>query len=275
MAIVTKYRRNYRAVRSSRGKPRARRMRVSKRPSTQFARQVKKVVSSLAETKEVYVSSGNSLIFYNSGIDSVGDFTQILPAVAQSLGDNGRIGDQIRGRSLNVKGYLRLVINEVNDSTKLPQVAVRMMIVSLKNKSNFGDVTSSATPLNTLLKKGGTTTNFTGVLSDLNAPINRDVYTVHVDKKYYLKQDFLNVSGPSPPSQIISQDISKTIKFFNFNIKCKKMMRFDNNITSGTYPTNFAPFMLLGYSYLDGSAPDTLSTNLGLNYSSTFSFEDM
>lgn len=273
MAVVTKFRRNYRAVRSKRGKRRAPR-KVSVRPSKTLTRTVKKIVSSMQETKQAYTSSGNTLTMFNSGIDSVGDYIQILPSIAQSVADNGRVGDQIRGQNLNVKGFVRLNVNDVADSTRLPQVAVRLMVCSLKNKSNWSDVGSSAVPLTTLLRKGGTTTGFTGVLSDLHAPINRDVFTVHADKKFYLKQDYLNGIGASIPSQYVNQDISKAIKFFNISVKCKKLMKYDASISSGLYPTNFAPFLLLGYCYLDGSSPDTVSTNLGLNYDSTFSYED-
>lgn len=273
MAIVTKFRRNYRAVRSKRGRRRAPR-KIAKRSSSRLTRTIKKVVSSMQETKQAYTSSGNTLTMFNSGIDSVGDYIQILPSIAQSVLDNGRVGDQIRGQNLRVKGFIRLNVNEVADSTKLPQVAVRLMCLSLKNVSNWTNVGATAAPLSSLLKKGGTTTNFSGVLSDLHAPINRDLFTVHKDMKFYLKQDYINGIGASIPSQYLSQDISKTIKFFNFNVKCKKLMKYDAGISSGLYPTNFAPFMVLGYSYLDGSAADTLSTNLGLNYDSTFSYED-
>lgn len=273
MAAVTKFRRNYRAVRSKRGKRRPQR-KMSVKPSPILTRTVKKIVSSLTESKQAYTSSGNTLTMFNSGIDSVGDYIQILPSIAQSVLDNGRVGDQIRGQNLRVKGFVRLNVNEVSDSTKLPQVAVRLMCLSLKNVSNWSSVGATAAPLSSLLKKGGTTTSFSGVLSDLHAPINRDLFTVHKDLKFYLKQDYINSIGASVPSQYLNQDISKTIKFFNFNVKCKKLMKYDAGISSGLYPTNFAPFMVLGYSYLDGSAADVVATNLGLNYDSTFTYED-
>lgn len=274
MAVVTKYSRNYRVVRSKRGKRRSTR-KMSKRPSPNFVKQVRKVISSQTESKQAYSSSGNTLTMFNSGIDSVGDYIQILPSIANSTADNGRIGDQIRAQTLNVKGFIRLNVNDTADSTKLPQVAVRLMVLSMKNKSNWSDVGASAAPLNTLLKKGGTTTNFSGVLSDLHAPINRDVFTCHADKKFYLKQEYINAIGPSVPSQYVTQDISKAIKFFNIPVKCRnRLLKYDTSISSGLYPTNFSPFMVLGYCYLDGSAADTLSTNLGLNYDSTFTYED-
>jgi len=244
-------------------------------PSSRFIKAVQKIISSNQETKQAFHTTGPSLVYYNSGIDSSGDMTQILPAISQGLDANNRIGEQIRAKSLNVKGYIRLNVNDVAESTKLTNVIVRMMVVSLKVRSSFPDAQGSTAQLQSLLKKGGTTTGFSGVLSDIYAPINTDLWTVHHDKKFYLSQSFVNSIGASPPSTTVTHDISKTVKFFNFNVKCKnKVLKYDEDTASNIYPTNYAPMILLGYSYLDGSAPDVLSANVGLCYDSVLNYED-
>lgn len=254
-------------------------LRARSQPSKKFVRSVKQIVKSLTETKQAFHNSGNSLTFFNSGIDSAGDMLQVLPNIAQSVADNGRIGDQIRSQNLNIRGYLKLNINAASgtagDSTTLPNVIARLMVVSIKARSNYTDASAGPGFLATLLKKGGTTVGFTGVLSDINAPINRDVFTVHADRKFYLNQDYVNAIGASVPSQYLAQNIKDTVKFFNINVKCKnKVLKYDEDISGGLLPSNFAPIMLLGYSYLDGSAPDTISTNLGMQYISTLNYED-
>lgn len=239
-----------------------------------FVRKVKAIISSLTEDKQAYTTTSNTLIKFNSGIDSTADIQAIMPAIGKSVDDNGRIGDQIRGKRLTVTGHVKLDINDLADGTKLPNVAVRMMIVSIKNRPSYAEVTSNATPLATLLKKGGTTVGFTGLLSDLHAEINRDVFTVHHDRKFYLRQDYINAIGPSVPSQYIAQDVSKTVKFFKLSVPCKKIMKYDEDVSSGSFPVNYCPFLIMGYTYLDGSAPDTLSQVVGLSYDSYFSYED-
>jgi len=242
---------------------------------TNLQREVKKIVSRLSETKKAFYSNGDSLVKFNSGINSAGDRLQLCPNVNQGTDEGQRIGNQIRAHSLRVKGYVKLDINDVDDSTKLPTVACRMMIVSMKTRPCFFDATGSPGTLATLLEKGQTTVGFTGVLSDLHAPINTDVYTVHQDEVFYLNQDYLNVIGAAPPSQRVSVGISNTVKFFDFNVKCKnKLLRYDVDVGSGLFPTNFGPFMVLGYSYLDGSAPDVLDTKLGLQYDTVLTYED-
>lgn len=241
-----------------------------------FAKKVKAIVSSLTEDKQAYTTTGGSLLKFNSGIDSAGDLITILPNISQGIQENQRIGDQIRAKNLNVKGFVKLDINDVSDSSKLPTVIVRMMIVTMKACPSFPVAQANYARLDTLLQKGGTTTGFSGALQDIYAPINRDVFTVHVDRKFYLNQSFINVTGPSPSTATVTQDVSKTIKFFNVNVKCKgRILKYDEDMGADVQPNNFGPFLILGYSYADGSSADIVDTKVGLCFDSTFNYEDM
>lgn len=259
----------------ARGKRRISRRGNRRGRKSALVRRIKEVVSSLTEDKQAYLATGNSLIKFNSGIDSVGDMIQVLPNIAQGVGENQRIGNQIRAKSLNIKGFVKLDVNETADSTANPNVVVRMMVVSMKTCPSFTDAQGQAPKVGTLLKKGGTTTAFAGNLQDIYAPINRDVFTVHHDRKFYLRQDFINTVGASPPSTTIAQDISKTVKFFNLSVKCRgRILKYDEDVGADISPSNFGPFLLLGYSYLDGSTPDVISTKVGLCFDSMFTYED-
>lgn len=236
---------------------------------------IKAVVGKQAEIKKAYTSTGNSLVKFNAGIDSVGDLNKILPNISQGVAENERIGNQIRAKSLNIRGYMKLDINDVADSTTLTHVVVRMMVVTFKVAPSWQDAQTLSSKIGTLLKKGGTTSAFAGNIQDLYADINTDVFTVHYDKKFYLKQDYVNVAGASAPSTTIAQDTSKTVKFFNINVKCKnKLLRYDQSVNSDVMPTNFAPILLMGYSYLDGSSPDVVNTKVGLCYDAQFNYTD-
>lgn len=241
-----------------------------------FRKAVKKVINSETESKQAWFSSGNTLTSFNSGINSSGDILQVIPNISQGTGNAQRIGDKLTAKYCNVKGHLRIIPNDVQDSTTLPQVYVRLMLISAKFRQNYTDVTGSSSQLASgLLKKGATTTGWTGVLSDIHAPINTDLFTLHGERRFYLNQSYVGTAGPSAPSASIAVDVAKTIKFFNFNLKCKnKIIRYDANMGSSIQPVNWAPFLVVGYSYLDGSSPDTISTNLGMNYATDFRYED-
>jgi hypothetical protein len=248
-----------------------------KAPKTkkQLVKVIKKVISSQNETKQAYITTGNSLVKFNSGITAVGDLIQVLPNIAQGTGEGQRIGSQIRAQKLNIRGFVKLDINTANNNSKLSNVIVRMMVVSMKTSPSYQDALGMSPKIGSLLMKGQSTTAFEGYLQDIYAPINTQVFTVHSDRRFYLRQDNLLPIGASPPSTNLSQDVSNTVKFFNINVKCKnRLLRYDEDVGSDLLPSNFGPFLLLGYSYLDGSAPDSLDTKVGLSYDATFNYED-
>ena len=235
------------------------------------------IIHKQAEDKVAHASSGSSLVLFNSGITSVADCLNIVPTINNSTGIAGRIGEKIRLKSHTVKGYVRFATAGNSPDAKFSQIMVRQMIVSFKSSKNF-DVIDTDPNINaklaTLLQKGGTTTGFTGLMSDIMADINRDVFTVHMDKKYYLTQSRLNITTTGGVD--IAQDNSKAIRFFNHSMKVKnKLLHYDADVSASLLPTNYAPIMLFGYCYLDGSAVDTVTTNLGVYYESQMTYEDM
>lgn len=247
---------------------------VQRVKKSNFRKNVIKVMREQIETKEAYTTNSSAgLIKYNSGINSVADITNILPAISKGTNDNERVGERVRALRLNVRGYIKFDYNSA-PASPASSVGVRMMIVSVKGRNSYDMATINGNALFSLLKKGGTSTAFTGILSDLTAPINRDLFTVHHDKVMYLKQDMVYQTG-TPTGDITTSDVSKLIRFFNLNVKCRnKDLKYEDATNSGIWPTNFYPFLLIGYTYLDGSAPDTVSTKLGLEFTSTLKYED-
>lgn len=238
-----------------------------------FEKKVLKVIHKQAENKEAWHTSGTSLIKFNSGINATGDYQRLVPFISQGTADNQRIGDQIRAQSMNLKGYIKFDVS-LDPALSLNNVAVgvRMMVLSLKNNLSWASLSSSATPLTNLLKKGGTTVGFTGLINDLMAPINTDLFTVHYNKVIYMNQSYV---AYSTLAGYYSSDVKDLVRFFNIKIKCKnKLLKYDSGTDSGTLPTNFSPFLICGYSFLNGAGGDVVSTQLGLQYQTIFRYED-
>lgn len=248
---------------------------VRKAKKANFVRAVKKVISAQVESKMAHITSGNNLISFNSGINSSADMLQVLPNIAQGTGDSNRIGDQIRGQSLTIKGHVRLQPNtETNELLSTTNVVVRMMVLSMKNRNGiYADAIGGSANLSNLLKKGSTTSGFTGVLGDINAEINTDWFTLHAERKFYLNQSLIAVPGPAGQSSV-AMDTRNLVKFFKIKIPCKKLLKYDAGAASGLQPLNWAPFLVLGYSFLNGASPDTVSTNVGMSYITDFKYED-
>lgn len=250
-------------------KPRARR--APRRARNTFNKRVLAVIKKQTEDKMAY-SSNSGVTMFNSGINSNADCQRIVPNISNGNTDYQRIGDQIRAQSFRLKGYLEMAVDPSisGSSASNRRLGVRMMVVTPKSfqNVNFAEANSSYW-LPSLLKKGGTSVGFSGAVSDLFAEINTDIVTVHYNKVSYMTQPVIygTLQG--------MLDISKTVKFFNINIKCKnKLLKYDANIDSALTPVNFAPILLIGYCLLDGTSPDTLSTRVGCMYETIFKYED-
>jgi len=244
-------------------KPRRRGARRASRPSKSFVKKVQQIIHKDVETKQAFTNQSN--VYYNSGINSTGDIVAVLPAISQGTGDNARIGDQLRGQSISFKGALQLI--SPTSVLSNCRVAVRMMVVQPKSLSDTGVVIANPSWLTYLLKKGGTTTAFTGILSDLWAPINVDAITKYYDKVVYLNSAYNPVNGQST--------LGNSIKFFKHTFKLRnKLLRYDSSVSSNIYPTNYAPVVLIGYVHMDGSSPDVLTTAVSMSFDSIFNYED-
>jgi len=249
---------------------------VRKARKNNFVKAVKKVIDRDTETKQAWFSSGNTLTQFNSGINSSGDMLQVIPNIAEGTGSAQRIGSKLKAKSMTIKGHMRYNTNDLADVNYPTCIYVRMMVVSAKYRQNYSDLTGSTAPLSQLLKKGGATSAWTGTFSDMNAPINTELWTVHAQRKFYLNQSAFPTVGAAAPSATVANDVKNLIKFFNIPIRCKnKILRYDPGLGANIQPTNYSPIILLGYCYLDGTSPDTISTPLGMEYIVDFRYEDL
>lgn len=241
-----------------------------------FVKKVKTIIKADIEDKQAYNNQFSQIQSYNSAINSSGDCAILVPNIANGTADNARIGDQIRGKALKVQGHLITRFTGSTGTTYYQncRIGVRLFIVQPKSFLSQGGITSNATTWQaTLLKKGGTTSGFTGLISDLYSPVNTDAITVYYDKVFYVQNPYSNAVFGSTMSNLLMPN--ETCRFFGKTIKLRnKVLKYDANIDSGLTPTQFNPVMIMGYAYLDGSSPDTVTTNLAMSYVSTLNYED-
>lgn len=252
-------------------KPRAKRpyKKRAMKSSTRFTKAVQRIIHKDAETKQAFTNLVPTS--FNSGISSLGDVIQVLPNVSQGTADNGRIGDQIRAQSLTVKGAVVWSPSVGSFGTFAnSRLGVRIFIVQPRNLTDYTSVNGAYSSWqNILLKKGGTTSAFTGQLSDLWAPINSDAIIKYYDKVFYL-------NGTYQSTAVGSTQLLGSTKIFSHTFKLRnKLLKYDNTIGSGITPVNYAPVMLIGYCHMDGSGPDTVSTAVVAMADMILNYEDM
>lgn len=236
--------------------------------SKAFTKAVQKIIHKNVESKQAFHSLATTS--YNSGINATGDAPRVVPTILQGTAEDNRIGEQITAQSLKVKGAIVYNPSTGQYGTYAnSRIAVRLMIVQPRQYSNLDDVQANiATWCNTLLKKGSNSVAFTGILSDLWAPINSDAIIKYYDRLFYM-------SAPYQQTAVGSTLMGNSTKFFNISLKLRnKILKYNSLVASGQQPTNYAPVVLLGYAHLDGSSPDTLSTAVQMTYDTMLTFED-
>lgn len=244
------------------------------KPSKALVKTIKSIIHKQTETKQAAATQYTEIQNYNSGITASGDNNFIVPNISQNVFDNGRIGDQIRAQKLSIKGHFMTRFTAGAGTTYYNncRVGVRVMIVMPKAYPAQGAINGYATTwMASLLKKGGTTVSFTGLISDLYAPINTDCVTKYYDKIFYVQNP---LSGSTPATNNLFMP-DQTCKFFSKTINLKnKLLKYDADIDSGLTPVNFNPTLLIGYAYLDGSSPDAITTQISMSWFSTLDYED-
>lgn len=257
-----------------RRRPARRPVRKSSKPSKALTKIVQKIIHKDAETKSSYHAIDS--VLFNSAMNTTGDMQRVLPNVTVGTAENERIGEQIRAQTLNIKGHY--ILSTANNSSANARIAVRMMVVQPKNLSAWPDASVSTAWMQQLLQKGGANVAFTGLISDLYAPVNTDQITCYYDKVTYVSMPYLYVGTLGVPTSgytVTSWDMSKATKFFNITLKVRnKLLRYDKSYSS-TQPTSYSPILLIGYSHLDGSSPDVITTQVQLSYDSILKYEDM
>lgn len=235
-------------------------------PSKCFVKKVQTILHRQAESKMANITFDAQ---FNSAVSSSGDIIKVLPDVPQG-GDNGqRIGDQIRGQKLVIKGHL-ILGQAYNTQLAEARIGVRMLICSPKRFPSYADsVANSTNWLNSILSIGPNEMALDGTLRSLYLPINHNSVTCYYDKVIYLTLPYVNGVATST-----SQDLHNSVRFFNKTIYLKnKLFKYDN-LSPANQPNNYGPSILFSYVHLDGSIPDTTNTLLTASFVTTLQYED-
>lgn len=250
----------------------------TKAPAVALVKAVaKKVVEDALEDK--YTTASMTLtgypVYFNASIGSNAEIYPVLPQIGQGTNSSDRVGDRIRPKKLQVD--VVITANGSYDSSQLNQV--RLFILqdkSIRNTAALKDITAlqTGTPIQTLLDFGGNVGYFTGIPSDIMRRVNKQRYTVFKDK-------VLEVCAGKGQTPQPGNGYNGTQTFvsgqqcwkLSFIIPTPKVLTY--SAYGDAWPSNFAPFMCLGYVQPDGNAsPDNLLTRVAVNWISHLDFED-
>jgi len=232
-----------------------------------IAQEVKKDIKNLAETK--YVSAIGSASYNNS--IGASDCYPLIPAIAQGNDDFERTGSKISPIYLRVKIALQPRDASLYLNQALTPMSVRVLILSQKDVKLTTQLPGAFSYQALLDDRIGTSTarQYTGNYATLDnlAPINKDLFVVHFDKKVKFHGE--NTSGNT--GAVITQ--LDRARYLYATVKLPTL--FYDSYTSTTFPTNSAPFLSLGFVNEGATAPNSLFTPLQVNWISTLYYKDM
>jgi len=198
----------------------------------------------------------------HNGPISDADVVTLLQSVPEGDASNQRHGDRIKPRSLVVSGCIGL--NPDYNPNNKPMI-VQVMILAAKDKKTNSLVTAGV-GMADLLKPniGGTEqVNWDGTTFRSNFPINKEKFRVYYAKQFKLCPGSL--AGGTREFDFIKWGYT----FDSSNMPAS--LTFDEG--NGDDANNFAPFLVTGWCYTDGSAPD-VTPRLVSNTFSQLSYED-
>lgn len=253
---------------------------LSTRPGrkAEFDARVKRIVGRLAETKYITRQIEKD-VDHNSAIGP-SDFYKVFPEISQGTSELQRIGDKLSPKSLYVRGTVALDRNYLDSNRP---IQVRVLCLGLKSARTWpnalstwtGAVPGSIPAYSSLLKvndEAGAIQNkpYNGDTQDNTYPINKDMFIVYASRLVTLYPQQQTVSATASSTSVESGN--RITKNFMMKIKCPAVITYSD--TNSNTPQNFAPFLSVGYQYLDGTGPDVLSTKVIMNVNSHLYFKD-
>jgi len=181
------------------------------------------------------------------------DVLPIIPFNSQGIGTNSRIGSKLEALTIRVMGTFIADWRSYVTDVSMAAIGVRVMIVQPKRFKHWPDAQAHFIDwLPVLMDNGVGGMPFSGDSNSYYAPLNKDCVTVLRDKRFTLyPPTMLNPPQAAAPNLLPTPTICKPFKFL---LKVNK--RFTYSAPGDTSPSNYGPVMLVGWSYLNGAAPD-------------------
>jgi len=205
----------------------------------------------------------------HNGAIGAADAVPIVPRIRPIDSTTGstalqRMGDKIKPKSLTVRGVVTLR----PDAGTIQNFYVRVLILSQKNLKTGAQVTAGVDSAHLLRPAidavGSDQVSYDGSTQRSLYPVNKDLFKVYMDKTVMICASIPSATGAQQPNAT-----------FRWSYTFKSLpasFTFDDG--NGNYVNNFAPFLVTGYCYADGTSPDVLSTRVISNAYSKLEFED-
>jgi len=249
-----------------------------------FQKKVKEIVRDELKVEieqKTAVIGTNSTLISTSAIPTgdVGastNFHPIFPVITQGEGQyNRRIGNEIRLKSLNIKGLLNFADGDGGDNTNYRNntLGIRVMILRQKDQNSYLGFIEDFQG-NKLLENGAISapgpSNFSGTTFNLLQKINRDQFSVRYDKVMYIERSREFNSGGS---QLQFNRAPRPTTFEKTLTFGEQGLKLTYGKGDSTEATNFPYVMVIGIaSSIGQTVPD--NNLIELSYTANAKYTD-
>lgn len=221
-------------------------------------KQVKALMKTEMETKYVsnaltvpgnIISNLGSFTGFSTAITGTGEIYGCIPITHQGTDDHQRVGNKIKPTSCRIKLDITNKSPEDNSSRDRTVHVFLMTARSVKALDNY-----TAIPITLMMDKGdGTQTSFDGTTYNAQLPVNTKEFKVLKHKTFRLVSGF---GKPNSTTSATAGTTDGTITPANSYVRLTMKVPLPKSLiydrTSSTYPTNSAPFLVIGFTKNDG-----------------------
>lgn len=196
---------------------------------------VAKAVIKRQEEKKMAGLNVENAVAHNASI-TLGDCYSIIPTMTQGVGSNQRTGDKIRPTSLKLDGVISY--NDIGQGYIGVPFHVVVFVLQAKRNRDAQQI-STVTPISKLLDGGLTPDSWDGTTQNSTYPINRDEFEILGARSF-------KIAG------VTAENSRSLTARYSMNVKTPAVLDYT---FGGSTPTNFAPFVVLGWCRDDGQTP--------------------
>lgn len=240
---------------------------LSNKAAYEVQKIVKRAINTQLENK--FVTGGGLInVAFNLGIGGPSEFYSIIPPIGRGNGSWQLLDNELK--PLNINTRFTVCLSNVSRSQNL---IVTLFILKHKRFRSFPALVAGSDAR--ILKTGASseTQQYNGFISDADLPINTNTFTLLKKYRFSLVSNVGLSNGDVTNGN--APNMLSCVKHIVYNYKRKAALKYKpDGSLSAIYPENDAPFWCIGYSKVDGSAPDAVQQNITVTTQCSMSYQD-